>query len=164
MCMSKYIALFVSLFSFIGISAAQHMHSSASHMGGSHQFHQQNVHQHQTMQHSFAQRRAHNWNAEHRTWEQRGGYHGYRIPENRFRGRFGVDHRFRLHRCPFVFAGGFPRFRFGGFWFDVLDPWPAYWEDDWYDTDDVYIVYEGSGYYLYNYRYPHMGIAINVIF
>ncbi len=59
-------------------------------------------------------------------------------------------------------VGGYPRFQYGGFWFGVVDPWPEYWSDDWYDNDDVYIDYSGDGYYLYNRRYPGDRIAITV--
>jgi len=58
--------------------------------------------------------------------------------------------------------GGYPRFQYNGFWITMLDPWPAVWGDNWYDQDDVYIVYGGDGYYLYNRRYPGIGIAISI--
>jgi DNA mismatch repair ATPase MutL len=32
----------------------------------------------------WQQRRARSWEAEHRTWQQRGGYNGYRIPQDRY--------------------------------------------------------------------------------
>ena len=109
-----------------------------------------------------AQDRAHNWQSEHRDWQQRGGYNGYRIPDDRYRGHFGQDHWFRIHRYPMELYGGYPRFRYGGFWFGFMDPWPEYWSDDWYDNDDVYVVYSDDGYYLYNRRYPQDRIAITV--
>ena len=59
-------------------------------------------------------------------------------------------------------VGGFPRFQYGGFWFNVVDPWPGYWARNWYETDDVYVAYENNGYYMYNRRYPTIGLAINV--
>jgi hypothetical protein len=61
-----------------------------------------------------------------------------------------------------VVVGGYPRFRYGGFWFSIVDPWPEYWSPDWYDNDDVYIEYAGDGYYMYDRRYPGVGIAISV--
>ena len=106
--------------------------------------------------------RAHNWKSEHRDWQQRGGYNGYRIPEDRYRGYFGPDHGFRINSYPVMVVGGYPRFQYGGFWFGVVDPWPEYWSDDWYDNDDVYIEYSGDGYYMYNRRYPRDRIAISV--
>ena len=110
----------------------------------------------------WQEHRAHNWQSEHRDWQQRGGYNGYRIPDDRYRVNFGSSHWFRVNRYPMELYGGYPRFRYGGFWFGFMDPWPEYWSDNWYDNDDVYIVYSGSGYYLYNRRYPHDRIAITV--
>jgi flagellar motor protein MotB len=106
--------------------------------------------------------RAQNWQSEHRDWHQRGGYNGYRIPDDRYRGHFGPSHVFRIYRYPVEVYGGYPRFQFGGFWFGFMDPWPEYWADDWYDNDDVYIVYSDDGYYLYNRRYPEDRIAVAV--
>ena len=59
-------------------------------------------------------------------------------------------------------VGGFPRFQYNGFWFSLVDPWPDNWGDNWYENDNVYIVYENDGYYMYNPRYPGVGIAISV--
>ena len=106
--------------------------------------------------------RAHSWKTEHRTWQQRGGYNGYRIPEERYNGYFGESHGFRIYSQPVVFVGGSPRFQYGGFWFGFVDPWPEYWSDDWYDNDDVYVVYSDDGYYMYDRRYPRDRIAISV--
>jgi hypothetical protein len=106
--------------------------------------------------------RAQNWQSEHRDWQQRGGYHGYRIPDDRYRGHFGRDHWFRIYSYPVVVVGGFPRFQYDGFWFSIIDPWPESWSDDWYDNDDVYIDYSDGGYYLYNRRYPGDRIAVEV--
>src|ERR1039457_2265560 len=110
----------------------------------------------------WQQHRARNWQSEHRDWQQRGGYNGYRIPDDRYRGNFGANHWFRIHRYPMELYGGYPRFQYGGFWFGFMDPWPEYWADDWYDNDDVYVVYSEDGYYLYNRRYPRDRIAITV--
>jgi hypothetical protein len=108
----------------------------------------------------WKQHRAHSWQSEHRTWQQRGGYNGYWIPEDRFRGHFGRDHGFRIYSLSFEIFRGYPCFEYGGLWFGVVDPWPEYWSDDWYQNDDVYIDYSGDGYYLYNHRYPRDRIAI----
>ncbi|MBK8792702.1 MAG: hypothetical protein IPN59_06000 [Holophaga sp.] len=107
-------------------------------------------------------RRATNWQMEHRSWQDRGGYNGYRIPDRTFHGSFGPNHRFRLHSYPVRFVGGFLRFQFGGFGFNVIDPWPEYWSDDWYENDEVYVDYTEDGYYLYNRRYPQDRIAISI--
>jgi hypothetical protein len=110
----------------------------------------------------WQQHRARSWEAEHRTWQQRGGYDGYRIPEYRYRRYFGPRHPFRIYRYPVMLFGGYPRFQYGGFWFSLMDPWPEYWSDDWWENDDVYIDYYEDGYYLYNRRYPGVRIAITV--
>jgi hypothetical protein len=110
----------------------------------------------------WQQHRAHRWESEHRTWEQRGGYRGYRIPDDRFRGYFGPEHGFRVNGLPFLVVGGYPRFQYRGYWVSALDPWPEYWGDNWYDHDDVYVAYVDHGYYLFNRRYPRAGIAISI--
>jgi hypothetical protein len=110
----------------------------------------------------WQERRAHNWQSEHRDWQQRGGYNGYRIPQDRYTGYFGPSHAFRMYSYPVVVVGGYPRFQYGGFSFSVVDPWPEYWSNDWYANDDVYVDYSGDGYYMYNRRYPRDRIAISV--
>jgi outer membrane biosynthesis protein TonB len=55
--------------------------------------HPSGVPQHQGQVRSgFVQSRATSWNKEHRNWQQRGGYNGYRVPDNRYRQYFGNDH------------------------------------------------------------------------
>lgn len=108
--------------------------------------------------------RAHHWQGEHRGWRERGGYHGYRIPQDRFRAHFGRAHCFRVHRNPIIVVDGYPRFQYVGFWFSLVDPWPEYWARTWYETDDVYVDYVNDGYYLYNRRDPKVAIAVNVSF
>ncbi len=116
----------------------------------------------QQQQAAWRAHRASNWQSEHRSWQQRGGYNGYRIPEARYRVYFGPRHMFRINRYPVMVIGGYPRFQYGGFWFGFVDPWPEYWSDDWYENDDVYVDYSGDGYYLYNSRYPQVRIAVMV--
>jgi len=111
---------------------------------------------------AWQQHRAGNWQSDHRTWQQRGGYNGYRIPDDRFRGYFGSAHGFRIEGLPFLVVGGYPRFQYGGYWFSLVDPWPGSWANNWYDTDDVYVAYVENGYYLFNRRYPTTGIAISI--
>ena len=105
--------------------------------------------------------RARSWKSEHRSWQQRGGYNGYRVPDDRFRSYYGQDHGFRIYSLPVVFIGGRQRFQYGGYWFGLVDPWPEYWSNDWYDSDDVYVDYYDDGYYLYNRRYPGDRISIS---
>ncbi len=129
---------------------------------------QQPVHHTQEEQHAqqaaWQEHRSQNWDSDHRTWQQRGGYIGYRIPDDRFRVNFGPEHRFVIYRQPYMVVGGFPRFQYGGYWFNLVDPWPGAWARNWYETDDVYVAYENNGYYMYNRRYPTVGLAINVSF
>ncbi len=117
---------------------------------------------HRGQQNAWQQHRARSWQSDPRTWQQRGGYNGYRIPDNRFRGSFGPEHGFRIYGRPFGVVGGYPRFQYNGYWFSLIDPWPEYWADDWYDTDDVYVAYIDNGYYLFDRRYPNVGIAISI--
>jgi hypothetical protein len=118
--------------------------------------------QQHVQQSAWQQHRAGNWEADHRSWQQRGGYNGYRIPDERFRGYFGPSHGFRIYGLPFLVVGGYPRFQYGGYWFSPVDPWPEYWANNWYDTDNVYVTYADNGYYLFNRRYPNIGIAISI--
>ncbi|HYM09559.1 MAG TPA: hypothetical protein VEU62_02440 [Bryobacterales bacterium] len=110
---------------------------------------------------TWQQDRAQHWQNEHRSWRQRGGYGGYYIPQDRFFVYFGSQHWFRIGGRPTIFMG-YPRFQYGGFSFILVDPWPEYWREDWYATDDVYVDYD-DGYYLYNRRYPGVGIAISLV-
>jgi hypothetical protein len=112
----------------------------------------------------FTQSRANSWNSEHRSWAQRGGYNGYRIPDDRFRRYFGHEHPFRIGALPVVFVGGYPRFQYDGYWVTAMDPWPDTWPATWFETDDVYLDYSGDGYYLYDRNYPGVGIAVTVAF
>ena len=113
-------------------------------------------------QNVWREHRAHSWQTEHRDWGQRGGYDGFRIPVPHFRGYFGPRHGFRIYSVSMEIFGGYPRFQYGGYWFGMLDPWPEYWSEDWYENDDVYIDYSGDGYYMYNRRYPRDRIAVTV--
>jgi hypothetical protein len=110
----------------------------------------------------FGQSKAANWSTEHKTWQQRGGYNGYRIPDARFSMYFGSGHHFRISGLPILFVGGFPRFQYDGYWITFVDPWPDNWNPDWYETDDVYLEYTDDGYYLYDANYPGIGIAVTV--
>ena len=124
---------------------------------------QQQIAQQGEQRGDWQQRRARSFDTEHRTWQQRGGYNGYRIPDVYFSSYYGSGHSFRVYGLPFMEVGGFPRFQYGGYWFSVVDPYPEFWGDDWYQTDDVYVVYVDNGYYLYDSRYPgRPGVAISI--
>lgn len=110
-------------------------------------------------------RAAHNWEAQRRTWRQRGGYNGYRVPDYYFNRYYGRNHWFRVYNLPFLYVDGYPRIQYAGYWFVLLDPYPPYWDPYWYETDDCYIDYYMDGYYLFNLRYPgRPGIAVRIIF
>jgi len=127
--------------------------------------HPSGVPQHQGQVRSgFTQSRASSWNNDHRTWSQRGGYNGYRVPDARFRSYFGHDHFFRISGLPMVFVGGYPRFQYDGYWVTFVDPWPENWNPLWYENDDAYIDYTGDGYYLYDRAHPGIGIAVTIAF
>lgn len=110
---------------------------------------------------TWQQNRSQNWNADHRTWAQRGGYGGAIVPATSFDRYFGRQHFFRIRTRPVIYLG-YPRFEYAGYSFLLLDPWPAYWSDDWFDSDDLYIDYD-DGYYLYNRRDPQVRLAIALL-
>jgi hypothetical protein len=110
----------------------------------------------------FLQSRASSWTTQHRTWQQRGGYNGYRVPNDRFGLYFGTGHAFEIGNLPLLFVGGYPRFQYDGYWVTLLDPWPENWPPLWYEADNVYIDWGGDGYYLYDTNYPGIGIAVTI--
>jgi hypothetical protein len=151
----------------------EHGRSTAQQHSDTHQAngpeHGREANRHEPEQHSRSRdvwqgHRAQHWEREHHTWRERGGYRGYRIPEDRFREHFGRGHWFRVRSVPIIVVEGYPRFQYGGFWFTLVDPWPEYWSRTWYETDDVYIDYVNDGYYMYNRRHPGVAIAVNVSF
>jgi hypothetical protein len=124
--------------------------------------HPSGVPQHQGQARSgFLQSRATSWSTQHKTWQQRGGYNGYRIPDDRFSLYFGSNHFFHIGSLPMLFVGGYPRFQYDGYWITFVDPWPESWSPTWYETDNLYLAYD-DGYYLYDTNYPGIGIAVMV--
>ncbi len=110
----------------------------------------------------WQQHRAASFQSDHRSWQQRGGYNGYRVPQNNFQSDFGRSHGFILYGYPMMIVGGLPSFQYDGFWITVVDPWPEYWPANWYQTDDVYVDYTNDGYYMFDARYPGVGIAVSI--
>jgi hypothetical protein len=110
---------------------------------------------------TFQQDASRNWTSDHRSWAQRGGYGGYYIPQSRFNLYFGSQHFFRFRAAPVMYLG-YPRFEYQGTSFLLLDPWPANWSQDWYESDDLYIDYD-DGYYLYDRNYPQQRLAITIL-
>lgn len=88
---------------------------------------------------------------------QRASNNGRRIPDDRFRARFGRQHAFRINRP--VMVSGAARFQYGGYWFGFVDPWPV----GWYYTDQVYVDYIDGGYYLLSPVHPGVQISISVV-
>jgi hypothetical protein len=82
------------------------------------------------------------------------------VPQASFNLYFGSQHFFRIRTQPVIYLG-YPRFEYSGYSFLLLDPWPEYWSDDWYDTNDLYIDYS-DGYYLYNRSDPRVRLAITI--
>ena len=84
----------------------------------------------------WQQHRASHWQSDHRTWRQRGGYEGYLIPDQHFRGILRAGSWLQNRRFSRSWSWEDTRvFNIGGYWFSSMDPWPEYWGDDWYDTD-----------------------------
>ncbi len=78
------------------------------------------------------------------------------IPEAKFRSSFGSGHRFHVNRSEF--ANGSGRFQYGGYWFNVAQPWPV----GWLYTDEVYVDYLNGGYFLCDPVHPGVYISINI--
>lgn len=112
-------------------------------------------------QKSWKGHRSDNWEHDHYTWIQRGGYGGYYIPQYYYTQYYGPSHYFRMRGRPVMYMG-YPRFYYRDYSYIMVDPWPSTWQENWYESEDVYIVYD-DGYYLYNRSAPSVGIAISVI-
>ena len=116
------------------------------------------------VQAGFLQSRTNTGDKNRVSWNQRGGYNGYRIPEGRFQQYFGSANFFTIDSLPLLFVGGNPRFQYDGYLVTVFDPWPDAWGATWYQTDDVYLDYTTDGYYLYNRSHPGIGLAVTIAF
>ena len=106
--------------------------------------------------------KAKTWDTEHQTWVQRGGYVGYRVPDDQFGLYFGPEKTFRINTLPYRMVNNEPRFQYNGYWMTVVDPWPETWPEGWWDNDDVYVRYD-NGYYLYNRNYPDVGLSLRIV-
>jgi len=109
----------------------------------------------------WVQMKAKDWDREHRTWVQRGGYVGYRVPDDKFTMYFGPEKTFRINTLPYRDMSGRPYFQYNGYWMTIVDPWPQTWPEGWYDTDDLYVRWD-NGYYLYNRKYPDVGLSLEI--
>jgi glucan-binding YG repeat protein len=82
------------------------------------------------------------------------GAHG-RISDEHYRASFGSGHNFHVNQGDY----NNHRFNYGGYSFGFIDPWPV----GWYYTDDVYVVYDGGGYYMYDVVHPGIRISVNIL-
>lgn len=80
-----------------------------------------------------------------------------RIPDDKFRASFGRQHTFAI-KSPVVVEGQ-PRFQYSGYWFEIVDAWPAGWAY----TDDCYIEYVDGDYFLFDMLHPGVRIALFVV-
>jgi hypothetical protein len=83
---------------------------------------------------------------------QAGHERGQRIPEERYRAAFGKEHRFHVRHAE-------PRFQYGGYWFEVVQPWPAAWVAD----DDCYLEEDGDEYFLVDMLHPDLRVEVIVV-
>lgn len=82
--------------------------------------------------------------------------HGERIPDNDFHAHFGSQHHFRAQG---IIIAGHPEFRYQGYNFQLVQPWPAGWAY----TDDCYIDYIDGQYYLIDLVHPGIRLAIVIM-
>ena len=96
-------------------------------------------------------------NAQHSQGDngKRGGSSHGRISDEHYRASFGSGHNFHVNRGDYDHR----RFNYGGYSFGFVDAWPV----SWYYTDNVYVVYEGGGYYMYDAIHPGMRISVNIL-
>lgn len=85
------------------------------------------------------------------------GRSGGRIPDDKFRSHFGRQHAFVVNQVQVI--EGQPRFQYSGFWFALVDPWPAGWAY----TDDCYIDYIDGEYFLFDLLHPGVQVAVLVV-
>lgn len=83
-----------------------------------------------------------------------GGPHG-RITEAHYSASFGSSHHFHVNQGEY----NNHRFNYGGYSFGFIDPWPVGWGY----SDDVYVIYDGGGYYMYDVVHPGIRISVNII-
>jgi hypothetical protein len=79
------------------------------------------------------------------------------IPDDKFRAHFGRQHTVVINRP--IIVEGQPRFQYGGYWFNIIDAWPAGWAY----TDQCYIDYIDGEYFLFDLLHPGVRVAIVVV-
>ena len=85
----------------------------------------------------------------------RGGNEHGRISDDHYAAHFGSRHSFHVNRGDYDRR----RFRYGGYEFGFIDPWPIGWGY----SDDVYVEYTDGGYYMYNRFQPGVRISISIL-
>ncbi len=93
----------------------------------------------------------------HDQHEEKREEHIRRIQDEHFRAHFGREHHFAIRHVTVV--GGRPHFAYGGYNFEIAEPWPAGWAY----TDNTYIDFVDGGYYLFNLRHPGVRVAVTVL-
>ena len=83
---------------------------------------------------------------------------GRRIPEDQFRSHFGREHRFHAERDRVVNVSQ-PVVAYGGYSFQLAQPWPSDWSYD----DDCYIDEVDGEYFLLDALHPGIRIAVFLI-
>jgi len=83
--------------------------------------------------------------------------HGGHIPDDKFRAHFGRQHTVVINRPTIV--EGQPRFQYSGYWFTIVDPWPASWAY----SDQCYIDYVDGEYFLFDLLHPGVRVALFVV-
>lgn len=79
------------------------------------------------------------------------------ISEEHFHAHFGREHYFAVGHVTMV--AGHPHFAYGGYRFEIGQPWPARWAY----TDHCYIDFVEGRYFLFNPRYPGVRVAVAVV-
>jgi len=80
-----------------------------------------------------------------------------RIQDDHFRAHFGREHHFAIRHV--VMVGGRPHFAYGGYNFEIVQPWPGGWAY----SDNCYIDFVDGGYYLFNLRHSGVRVAVTVL-
>jgi hypothetical protein len=80
-----------------------------------------------------------------------------RIADEHFRAHFGHEHHFAVRHVTVI--EGRPRFAYGGYRFEIAQPWPVGWAY----SDEVYIDYIDGEYYMFNLRHPGVRVVVAVL-
>jgi hypothetical protein len=83
---------------------------------------------------------------------------GKHIPDDKFRAHFGRQHTFHVQRTQII-NNPQPVIVYGGYSFELIEPWPAEWAFD----DDCYIDYVDDEYFLFDVFHPGIRIAVFVV-